>query len=158
MEENIFKKARLKAAEKDKRFKTAESAAQEIPDMTRERLYMIEQENPNKRQADPSPFDVAEMARAYHAPELCDYYCTHICPIGMGRSPLMYNNLGEISAKLMASLHFLENINDNIHSVLADSKITDNEKAEFKEILKTLRELSFSADSLELWAERNGFI
>ena len=157
MEENIFKKARLKAAKEDNRFKTAEAAA-ELLNISRERLYMIEQENPKKRRQEPTALDVVNMARVYNAPELCDFFCTHYCPIEMGSSPLMYSNLGEISAKLMASLHFLDNINDNIHGILADSRISENEKAEFKRIIQTLRELSYSADSLELWAKRNGFI
>lgn len=158
MVKNIFKTARLKAAEKDERFRTAESAALELHDMSRERLYMIEQEDPNKRQADPSPFDVVEMSKAYSAPELCDYYCTQICPIGMGRTQLMYGSLGEISAKLMSALHFLENANDEIHRILADSKVTADEKAEFRNIIQTLRDISYSADSLELWAKKNGII
>jgi len=158
MTENIFKQARLKAAEKSEKFKTAESAAFELHDMSRERLYMIEQDNPNKRQADPSPFDVVEMSQAYGAPELCDYYCTQICPIGMGRTQLMYGSLGEISAKLMSALHFLEHANDTIHSILADSKVSDDEKAEFKKVIGTLRDISYSADSLELWAKKNGII
>lgn len=158
MVENIFKQARLKAAEKDERFRTAESAAFELHDMSRERLYMIEQDDPSKRQADPSVFDVVEMSKAYKAPELCDYYCTQICPIGMGRTQLMYGSLGEISAKLMSALHFLENSNDEIHRILADSKVADNEKAEFINIIRTLRDISYSADSLELWAKKNGII
>lgn len=158
MTENIFKQARLKAAEKDERFKTAEKAAFELHDMSRERLLMIEQDDPSKRQADPSVFDVVEMSKAYKAPELCDYYCTQICPIGMGRTQLMYGSLGEISASLMSALHFLENANDEIHRILADSKVADNEKNEFINIIRTLRDISYSADSLELWAKKNGII
>ena len=158
MSDNIFKQARLKAAKTDDRFKTAESAAYELHDMSRERLYMIEQDDPNKRQADPSPFDVVEMANAYCAPELCDYYCSQICAIGLGRKQLMYGSLGEISANLMSALHFLENANDTIHRVLADSKVTDDEKAEFAQIIKTLRDITYSAESLELWAKKNDMI
>lgn len=158
MKENIFKQARLKAAETDDRFKTAERAADELPTISRERIYMIEQEDPHKRHIDPTPYDVTEMAKTYNAPELCDYFCTHLCCIGKDRSPLLYGNLGEISAKLMSSLHFLEEANDKIHRILADSKVTENEKAEFQKIIKTLRDISYSADSLELWAKKNGFV
>lgn len=156
MAENVFKRARLKAAEKDERFRTAESAALELHDMSRERLYMIEQENPHKRQADPSVFDVVEMARAYSAPELCDYYCTNICPIGVGTKPLMYRNLSEISAKLMSALHFLRNISDPLHRILADSNVTDEEKDDFRQIVSILRDISYCAESLDLWARKNG--
>lgn len=69
----------------------------------------------------------------------------------------MYKNLGEISAKLMSALYFLENISDDVHRILADSEISDIEKDEFRQIIKTLRDLSYSADSLDLWAEKNGF-
>ena len=157
MAENVFKRARLKAAEKDDRFRTAESAALEMHDMSRERLYMIEQENPEKRQIDPSVYDVVEMARAYSAPELCDYYCTQICPIRAGAEPLMYQNLGEISAKLMSALHFLQNISDPIHRILADSNVTGAEREEFRQIVSILRDISYSAASLDLWAKKNGF-
>ena len=157
MAENIFKKARLKAAETDERFRTAESAALEIDFISRERMYMIEQEDPNKRQIIPTPAEVIEMAQIYNAPELCDHYCTNVCPMGAGRAPLMYSNLGEISAKLMSAMHFLEKTNDQIHAVLADSKVSDSEKADFKRIIQTLREVSYSADSLELWAKKNGY-
>lgn len=154
---NIFKEARLRAAKNDERFRTAESAALELHNMSRERLYMIEQENVKKRQVDPSVYDVVEMANAYSAPELNDYYCSNICPIGLGRTPLMYKKLGEISAKLMSALYFLENISDDVHRILADSEISDIEKDEFRQIIKTLRDLSYSADLLDLWAEKNGF-
>lgn len=158
MAENVFKKARLKAAETNPVFKTAESALAKLPTISKERLYMIEQENPHKRRIDPTPYDVWEMSKAYNAPELCDYFCTHLCRLGENRTPLMYNNLGEISANLMSAFHFLENVNDQIHSILADSMVTENEKEEFKNIIKTLRNFSYSADSLELWAKKNGFI
>ena len=58
----------------------------------------------------------------------------------------------------MSALHFLENANDEIHRILADSKVADNEKNEFINIIRTLRDISYSADSLELWAKKNGII
>ncbi len=158
MAENVFKKARLKAAQTNERLKKAESAAEELAVISRERMYMIEQEDPRKRTADPTPYEVTEMAKLYGAPELCDYYCSHLCAIGKGRSPLMHNDLGEISARLMSAMHFLEKVSDNIHEILADSKVTDDEKAQFVQIVRTLRELSYSADSLELWAKKNGYM
>ena len=158
MAENVFKKARLKAAEQNGEFRTAEGATMVLPTISRERLYMIEQENPHKRRVDPTPYDVMEMAEAYGAPELKDYFCTHLCCLGQDKTPLMYANLGEISAKLMSSLHFLGESSDMIHRILADSQVTPEEKTEFVKIIQTLRELAYSADSLELWAKKNGFI
>lgn len=158
MSVNVFKQARLKAAQTDARLKSAEGAAAEIGTVSRERMYMIEQEDPRKRSADPTPYEVTQMAKLYGAPELCDHYCTHLCAIGEGRVPLMCDELGEIAAKLMSSLHFLEKVSDNIHEVLSDSKVTEDEKAQFVQIIRTLRELAYSADSLELWAKKNGYV
>jgi len=158
MAENVFKQARLKAAETNDRLKKVEGAAEALSVVSRERMYMIEQEDHRKRTADPTPYEVSEMAKLYGAPELCDYYCSHLCAIGKGRSPLMYNDLGEISARLMSSMHFVSKVSDNIHEILADSKVTEDEKAQFVQIIRTLRELSYSADSLELWAKKNGYI
>ncbi len=158
MADNVFKQARLKAAQTNGRLKKVEDVAEDLAVISRERLYMIEQEDRRKRTADPTPYEVTEMAKLYGAPELCDYYCSHLCDIGKGRSPLMYNDLGEISARLMSAMHFLEKVSDNVHEILADSKVTEDEKAQFLQIIRTLRDLSYSADSLELWAKKNGYI
>ena len=158
MSNNVFKEARLRAAESNDSFRSAESAAGVLHEMSRERLLKIEQDDPTKKQMDPTRFDVLEMANAYGAPELLDYYCTEICPFGIGKKPLMYNNLGEISAKLMSSMHYLDNVSDDIYRILEDSVVSENEKKEFAHIIKTLRDISYSADSLELWAKKNGYI
>ena len=41
------------------------------------RIEKIENEKQNAQ-----PADVLAMARVYQKPELCNYYCTHECPIG----------------------------------------------------------------------------
>ena len=96
------------------------------------------------------------MSELYGAPELRDYYCTHQCPIKLGEKPLLHGDLSEISASLMSSMHFLGNANDRIYRILGDSVISDDEKAEFRNIMSTLRDIAYSANSLLLWAERNG--
>lgn len=154
MKENIYKSARLEFSKKDPMFKSIEKACQPLY-ISRERLQKIEQTDPHKKMADPNPDEVLRMAEAYSAPELCDYYCKHQCLIGKGKKPLIYDNLSEISASLMSALHFLDNANDKIHSILSDSKITDNERSEFNQIIKTLKDIAYSANSLELWAQKN---
>ena len=154
MEENVYKKARLNAAAKNPDFSSVEKAYPLVC-ISREKLLMIEQSDPRKKRATPNPEEVVMLADAYGAPELCDHYCSHDCPLGRNRSPLVYDDLGKISAGLMSSLHFLEAANDDIHAVLADSEISGDELARFKNILKTLKNISYNASSLELWAEKN---
>ncbi len=157
MSENIYKKARLNAAEKNSSLKSVAHAFQYVS-ITRERLLEIEQSDPKKKMSIPNPDDVVSMAKVYGAPELCNFYCTTQCPVGQmkGEEPLLYDDLGRISASLMSALHFLDSANDEIHSILADSKITPDEREKFKKIMKTLDDIVYSANSLELWAEKNG--
>ncbi len=157
MSENIYKQARLKASKRKTNLTTVKDASMYLF-ITREKLAEIEQEDDGKKKRNPDISDVINMAKLYDAPELLDYYCTHQCPIRQGEKPLMYNSLSEISTSLMAAIHFLNNINDSIHKVLSDSKISDNERFEFERILKTLKDVVYSVDSLELWAKKNDFV
>ena len=70
----------------------------------------------------------------------------------------MYEDLSEIAVRLMTALHFLQKSNDTIYRVFEDGKINDYEVDDFMKIIETLKKLSYSADSLELWAKKNGFI
>lgn len=157
MSENIYKKARLKAAKTNSSLRTVEHAHPFVC-LGREKMLAIEQTDPSKKMADPDPAEVIMMAKAYNAPELCDYYCSTQCPIGKDDSPLIYDDLGKISASLMSSLHFLESANDEIHSILADSEVADTEADKFRRIIKTLDDIVYSAESLKLWAKKNGYV
>ena len=157
MSENIYKKARLRAAASNASLRTVEHAHPFVC-IGREKMLAIEQSDPSKKMADPEPGEVLMMAKAYNSHELCDYYCTTQCPIGKSNSPLIYDDLGKISARLMSSLHFLEAANDEIHSILADSEINDTETIKFRNIIKTLDDIVYSAESLKLWAKKNGYI
>ena len=160
MANNVYKEARLKAAKKDARFKSVASACRGKLRIDRSRLLKIEKDDSKKESILPYPEEVVELARAYDAPELCDYFCTHSCPIGKEKNeePLMHDDLAKISTRLLASLYFLQNAQNEIHSVLADSEITYNEQEKLKRIIDILHNIAYSASSLELWAEKNNLI
>lgn len=155
MKVNVYKQARLAAAEKKPALSTVEKAHSSLY-ISREKLLMIEQTDPAKRRADPNPDEVVKMAEVYGAPQLCDYYCTHHCPIGQGHKPLIHNSLSEISTSLMSALYFLDNASDKIHQILQDSKVSDEEKKEFIQSLKILKDIAYSANCLDLWAQKQG--
>ena len=152
MDENIYRKARKAAAKQKPLLNNCESA-QELVYIERTKLLAIESGDKN-----PSPDDVVSMARAYDAPELCNYYCTNQCPIGGGKPTLMYEDLSEIAVRLLSAMHFLSEMRDTIYRVFEDGKVNDYEVDDFKRIIETLKKLSYSADSLELWAKKNGFL
>ncbi len=152
MEENIYRKARKKAAKNKPLLNNCESA-QDLVYIERTKLLAIESSDKV-----PSPDDVLSMSKVYEAPELCNYYCTNQCPIGSDKPTLMYEDLNEIAVRLMSALHFLQKSTDTIYKVFEDGKINDYEKQDFMKIIETLKKLSYSADSLELWAKKNGYI
>lgn len=150
MKENCYRRARKLAAAKNPLLNNCETA-QDIVRIERTRLIAIE-----NGQKTPYPDEVARMAEVYHAPELCNQYCTGQCSIGCKSETLLYDDLNQISAHLMAALHFLEGANDSIYEVLEDGKITEDEQSEFAHILQTLDKITYGAQSLKLWAQKNG--
>lgn len=150
-EENIYRAMRKKAAEENPLLNSIDTA-QDVLCIDRLRLMKIE-----NGQKIPEPEDIAAMAKAYNAPELRNFYCSKECPLGCDSKPFIYDDLDKISVRLMSALHFLENANDRIYAILEDGEISENERAEFGNILETLEKISYSAGSLELWAKKNGF-
>lgn len=151
MSENIYRAARKKAAQNNSLLNSLDSA-QDVLHIDRLRLLKIE-----NGQKCPEPEDIVSMSEAYDAPELRNYYCSKECPIGCSAEPLIYDDLDKISVRLMSALHFLENAEDKIYSILEDGKVTENERPEFEGILDTLEKIAYSANSLQLWAKKNGF-
>ena len=151
MSDNIYRALRKKAAQENTLLNSLETA-QDVLHIDRLRLLKIE-----NGQKCPEPEDIISMAECYNAPELCNYYCSKECPIGCSAEPLIYDDLDKISVRLMSALHFLENAEDKIYSILEDGKVSENEKEEFENILETLEKIAYSASSLQLWAKKNGF-
>lgn len=151
MKENIYRAARKKAAQENPLLNSLETAQDEL---CIDRLRLLKIENGQKC---PNPEDIESMAKVYGAPELRNYYCTKECPLGCDEQPFIYDDLDKISVRLMSALHFLDNANDRIYAILEDGEISENERAEFNTILETLNKISYSAGSLELWAQKNGF-
>lgn len=152
MEETKYRAARKNAAVLEPLLNSCETA-QDIVHIERSRLIAIE-----RGQKLPYPEEVVSMAEAYHAPELCDDYCTAHCPIGEGRTPLLHGDLTRISAQLMSSLYFLQSATDMIFGILEDGAVTADEAEAFRKVLQLLDKVSYGTQSLKLWAKKNGLI
>ena len=150
-EDNIYRLARKKAAENNPLLKSLDTA-QDVLCIDRLRLLKIE-----NGQKTPEPEDVLCMAKVYDAPELRNYYCTKECPLGCDEQPFIYDDLDKISVRLLSSLHFMEKANDRLFEILEDGEVSEDQRKDFIRILDTLKKVSYSVNSLELWAEKNGF-
>ena len=86
------------------------------------RIEKIENEKQNAQ-----PADVLAMARVYQKPELCNYYCTHECPIGKeSMQETKDSPLPEIILGMIASLNSLEKQKDRLIEITADGRISSN--------------------------------
>lgn len=98
------------------------------------------------------PDEVLAMARAYKKPSLCNYYCSHECPIGREYVPeIEIKSLEQIVLKMLATLNDLEKAKDRFIEISTDGEISDDELADFARIETGVEEISMAADSLSLW-------
>lgn len=154
---NVYKEARLRAAQSKPELKNQEDAATALS-IQREKLGKIEQTDRSKKQTIPNTDDVERMIKVYDAPELRNYFCTHHCPLGAGLPVLEHDNPERISLRLLVALHRIEQFQDELADILVDGTVAEAERAEFQKIVETLKNIASQANSLELWAQKNGLL
>ena len=98
------------------------------------------------------PEEVLAMEKAYKKPGLCNYYCSHECPIGQEYVPeVKINGLANIVLKTLASMNSLDKAKDRFIEITADGEISEDELADFVKIQDGIEEISMAAESLSLW-------
>ena len=136
---------------------TREEAAEKLEVISADRLEKIENER-----IDPQPFDVLTMSQAYKRPSLCNYYCSHECPIGKQYVPeVQVKELSSIVLEMLASLNSVNKQKDRLIEITADGKISGDEIDDFIYIQEELERISITVETLQLWAEKmlaNGVI
>ncbi len=146
---NIFFQARCTASKHNEQLKSREGAA-DIMSIDRGRLYRIE-----SGIANPYPEEIHLMADLYNAPELENYYCTNICPLGRNVPRADISSLDRISLRAISVLREMGNVQELLIDITADGVISVDEKEDMYKILGTLEELEQVAQSLKLWAKKN---
>ena len=136
---------------------TREEASDLLQVISPDRIEKIENER-----LDPQPFDVLAMAQGYRKPSLCNYYCSHECPIGKQYVPeVQIKELSAIVLEMLASLNSASKQKDRLIEITADGKISSNEIDDFIHIQEELERISITVETLQLWAEKmlaNGVI
>ena len=90
---------------------------------------------------EPAPYDIVQMADAYHRPDLCNYYCSHKCEIGQRYVPEVdVSDLPDIILETIASLNEINPLTSRLIQIARDGKISDDEvKDESRTKRKTRR-------------------
>lgn len=128
---------------------TRERASEQLGFISADRIEKIESEK-----SFPHPEEILAMADCYRNPALCNYYCSHECPIGQEYVPeVKIKDLSQITLEMLVTLNTLMKKKDRLMEITVDGKITDDELTDFKKIQKDLDNMALAIDSLKLWIE-----
>ena len=95
------------------------------------------------------------MANGYKNPSLCNYYCSHECPIGQEYVPeVQFKELSQITLEMLASLNSLDKEKNRLIEITVDGQITEDEMKDFEKIQEQLSQISMAIDSLQLWVQK----
>ena len=143
-DKNIYQQSRENAS------LTREAAAEKLEFISESKIEKIEYEK-----VLPHPDEVLAMAKCYKNPSLCNYYCSHECPIGQEYVPeVTFKELSQITLEMLASLNSLEKEKNRLIEITVDGLISDDELQDFKKIQSQLSQISLAIDSLQLWVDK----
>lgn len=101
------------------------------------------------------PEEVVAMAKVYKNPNLCNFYCSHQCPIGQKYVPeVKINNLSQIILEMMVSLNKVNDNKNRLMEIIVDGKVSKDEIEDFVHIQEQLENISVTVSALQLWAEQ----
>ena len=128
---------------------TRETAAEELDFVSSDRIEKIENEKTT-----PHPEEILAMADAYKNPMLCNYYCSHECPIGKEYVPeVKAKELSQITLEMLATLNKLTHEKERLIEITVDGELTKEELPDFFKIKKELEKMALAIDSLNLWID-----
>lgn len=129
---------------------TREAAAEQLEFISESKIEKIEYEKTL-----PHPEEVLAMAKCYKDPALCNYYCSHECPIGQEYVPeVTFKELSQITLEMLASLNALDQKKNRLIEITVDGEISKDELSDFQKIQEQLSQISLAIDSLQLWVDK----
>ena len=131
---NVFYKARCAASAHNEQLSSREGAA-DIMSIDRGRLYRIE-----SGIANPYPEEIRLMADLYNAPELENYYCTNICPLGGEMPKADLADLDRISIRALSTFRKIGETKELLLDITEDGVISEDEKGDLNKVLENLEE------------------
>ncbi len=128
---------------------TRDKASELLGGISADRIEKIENEKTTAH-----PDEILAMAEGYKLPNLCNYYCSHECPIGEKYVPEVESKeLSGIVLEMLASLNSMNRMKERLIEITADGEISDDELPDFLTIQDELEKISIAVESLQLWME-----
>lgn len=127
-----------------------DTAAEKMGFISSDRIEKIENEK-----SLPHPEEVLSMADCYKNPSLCNYFCSHECPIGIEYVPeIKAKALSQITLEMLATLNKLVREKDRLIEITVDGELSEDELPDFLKIKEELKEMALAIDSLNLWMDQ----
>lgn len=145
---NVFYKARCEAAKHNDSLSSREGAA-DIMSIDRGRLYRIE-----SGIANPYPEEIRLMADLYNAPELENYYCTSVCPLGCDMPRVEISDIDRITVKALSVMRELSATKEALLDITEDGVIDESERPILDKIIKTFDAINEISVSLKNWVRK----
>ena len=128
---------------------TRERAGELMSFVSDDRLEKIESER-----SLPHPEEVLAMSRCYRDARLCNYYCSHECPIGQIYVPeIELKSLSQITLETVNAINSLEKRKNRLIEIAVDGRIDPDEQEDFDDIKKELDEISEAVQTLRMWID-----
>ncbi|TGY90885.1 XRE family transcriptional regulator [Petralouisia muris] len=148
--DNPFCRARLEAAKYNEKLYSKEGAAEllgvSVSTLSDYELGLTKVIPPDM---------VVKMAELYNAPELENYYCTEMCPLGCEMQKVSIEDLDRISIRVFAALRKLGGTGELLLEIAEDGIVSEDERPDMQRVLESLGELEAVTQNLKLWAKKN---
>ena len=146
----MFCKARMEAAKYNGKLRSKEGAAEMLGVST---STLSDYELGLTKNVPPDM--VIKMADLYNAPELQNYYCTEMCPLGCDMPKTEIENLDRLTIRALSSFRKLEESKKILLDITEDGQIDESEKDMMADVLDNLKEISCITENLKIWAKKN---
>ena len=129
---------------------TRDQAAEKLEFISADRIEKIEYQK-----SLPHPEEIMAMADCYKDPILCNYFCSHECPIGIEHVPeIKEKELSQITLEMLATLSKLTNAKERLIEITVDGEVSEDEISDFLKIKHKLEKMAMAIDSLNLWIDQ----
>lgn len=146
---NVFYKARMEASKSNDSFSSRESTA-EFVGLDRTRLAYIELGT-----IMPHPEEALILSEAYNAPELCNYFCSRMCPLGIKTvNEVETPALERTVLKLLSIFQTLPQIKAELIEIAANGVIENDECERMEEIIRCLDQAADSINALKIYFKK----
>ena len=141
--------------------KNAYQISREAAGLTRERagelMSFVSDDRIEKIESErslPHPEEVLAMSRCYRDARLCNYYCSHECPIGQIYVPeIELKSLSQITLETVNAINSLEKRKNRLIEIAVDGRIDPDEQEDFDDIKKELDEISEAVQTVRMWID-----